>query len=110
MIGWMLHHVALRSEWETARGMGRYEMSTLGRSLAEVGFVHACHPRQVEGVLERFYADVDESLVLLVIHPALLGCEVREEPAPGTEERFPHIYGPIPVDAVVEVRPIEAGA
>lgn len=108
MIDGMLHHVAIRSEWEAARAAGRYEVSTVGRSLAEVGFVHACHPPQVDGVLDRFYADVAEPLVLLVIDPALLGCEVRDEPVPETGEHFPHIYGPVPVEAVIAVRAIGA--
>ncbi|MGC0337975.1 uncharacterized protein (DUF952 family) [Streptomyces sp. SLBN-8D4] len=44
-------------------------------------------------------------LVVLVIDPARLDVPLKyEAPAPGAEE-FPHVYGPIPVDAVVDVEP-----
>ena len=57
---------------------------------------------------ERFYADVDEPLVLLAIDTDLLGVPVVEEPAaPGIEETFPHIYGPLKPSAVVSVTPLD---
>ena len=46
-----------------------------------------------------------EPLVVLVIDPARLGCPVRVEEVPGGD-CFPHIYGPIPPAAAVEVRPV----
>lgn len=102
-----IFHIAERGCWEAARAAGGvYEMSTRGRTLGEVGFVHACRSMgQVEGVLGRFYGDVDDGdLVLLVIDPARLGVPVRHEMADG--ERYPHIYGPVPLDAVIEVRSV----
>ena len=46
---------------------------------------------------------------LLVIDPGLLGAEVRYEEVPGAELPFPHVFGPVNVDAVVDVRPFAAG-
>jgi uncharacterized protein (DUF952 family) len=40
---------------------------------------------------------------LLVIDPSRLPADVRIEDLDGGEERFPHIYGPLPIDAVVRV-------
>jgi uncharacterized protein (DUF952 family) len=102
----VIYHVALQREWEAAEPEGRYAVSSVGRSLADEGFIHASHRHQVDGVLERFYGEVTEPLVLLHIEPAGLGCEVIEEAPAGATERFPHIYGPIPVDAVVAVTPV----
>jgi heme-degrading monooxygenase HmoA len=52
-------------------------------------------------VANRYYADVDE-LVVLTIDPSLLASElVVEEPFPGAPERYPHVYGAIPLSAVV---------
>lgn len=46
--------------------------------------------------------------MLLVIDSELLRSEVRMEVGyPVTGELFPHVYGPIDVDAVVEVRRLE---
>ena len=44
-------------------------------------------------------------LVLLAIDPARVGAEVRYERLDGAPEPFPHIYGPLPVDAVVAMTP-----
>lgn len=98
-----LYHLALAEEWREARQRGVYSRSTRGRSLAEVGFVHACWSHQVEPTWRRFYGDAPE-LRLLVIDPARLeaaGVAVREEPAPGSGERFPHLFGPVPIEAVL---------
>jgi uncharacterized protein (DUF952 family) len=97
----LIFHIAERAEWEAARDAGRpYEVSTRGRTLAEEGFIHASHDEdQVRRVRRAFYADLDD-LVLLAIDPQDL--DVRDE-AVG-DDVFPHIYGPIPPSAVIEVR------
>jgi uncharacterized protein (DUF952 family) len=101
-----IYHLALERDWVAARAAGEYAVSTLGRTLAEEGFVHASLEDQWRGVRERFYAGVTEPLVLLVIDPARLTAEVRIEEVPGLDEEFPHVYGPINLDAVVEARSV----
>jgi uncharacterized protein (DUF952 family) len=103
-----IYHLALARDWAAAQASGAYAVSTLGRTLAEVGFVHAARADQWRGVRDRYYAGVTEPLVLLVIDPGRLAAAVREEPAPGLDETFPHVYGPIEVSAVVEVRALPA--
>lgn len=101
-----LYHAALPHEWTAAERAGTYENSTRGRTLADEGFIHASYAHQVEGVVNRFYADLAE-LVLLVVDRGALTVPVIDEPATDTsaDECFPHIYGPLPVAAVVEARP-----
>src|SRR3954447_15573246 len=99
-----IFHLALARDWEAARRAGEYTVSTLGRTLAEEGFIHAARADQWAGVRERFYAEVAEPLLLLVTDPARLTAEVREEAVPGLDETFPHVYGPLDLEAVVEVR------
>ncbi len=98
-------HLADRAAWESARAAGTpYAMSTRDRTLEEEGFIHCSTDlAQVSAVLDRFYRGIEDTLVLLVIDPHLLDAEVRHEPADG--QLFPHIYGPIPIQAVIEVRP-----
>jgi uncharacterized protein (DUF952 family) len=103
-----IHHIALKDEWDDAVGAGEYRRSTRGLSLEEVGFIHCSTAAQVAGTLERFYGDEPSALVLLTIGVDLLAAEVRHE-AVG-DERFPHVYGPIEVAAVVEVQPLERDA
>lgn len=100
-----LVHIALASEWEQAREAGCYERSTRERSLAEVGFIHLSFVWQVERVASFVYADVVDPLVLLRIDPDRLVDRVRIENLEGGEERFPHLYGPLQVSAVVDVQP-----
>ena len=105
-----IYHLALARDWEAAQFAGAYTVSTLGRTLAEEGFIHAARADQWPGVRERYYAGVTEPLVLLVIDPDRLAAEVRTEAVPGLDETFPHVYGPIELDAVVEARELPAEA
>jgi len=98
-------HLALRRDWEAALGEGSYRISTLGRTLAEEGFIHASRRHQVQGVQDAFYGDVTEPMVLLEIDPVLLTAPLVLEVPPGGDEPFPHVYGPVGVDAVVAVTP-----
>ena len=98
-----LYHLALPGDWAAAQAAGEYTTSTRGRSLAEEGFIHCSFHRQVAATAARFYADVDD-VVLLRIDPARLGVPVVVEDLFDTGEAFPHVYGPIPLGAVVEVR------
>ena len=91
--------------WEAAAAAGQYRISTRGRTLQEEGFIHACFADQVDGVARRYYADVREPMVVLAVDVCLVGCEVRLEVPPGAADAFPHLYGPIPVGAVVAVTP-----
>jgi uncharacterized protein (DUF952 family) len=50
---------------------------------------------------------VDE-LSVLVIDPRRVTAEIREEGS-GRDELFPHIQGPLNLDAVVEARPVDWG-
>lgn len=97
-----IYHLAQQSHWDDAQRVGSYRQSTVGRTLDEEGFIHASSAEQWPVVRERFYAGVDEPLVLLEIDEAALTADVVREPGhPGSDELFPHVYGPIDVSAVV---------
>jgi uncharacterized protein (DUF952 family) len=103
-----IFHLATKAGWAQAQQDGAYTTSTYGVTLADEGFIHASRADQWEGVRERFYAEVAEPLVLLEIDTDLLDVPVVEEqPAPGVDETFPHIYGPLKPDAVVGVTPLD---
>ncbi len=89
-------------DWAAAFQTGEYTMSTRGLTLDAVGFIHLSTLKQVEATANRFYADVDQ-LVLLTVDPAKVPSPIRwEPPAPNDDELFPHIYGPLPIAAVVD--------
>ena len=94
-------HIAIPDEWSAAKAAGEYRVSTRGKTLDDVGFIHCSYPNQVVRVANFAYADLTE-LVLLHIEPELLDAELRlEPPAENASELFPHVYGPIPIAAVV---------
>ena len=96
-----IYHLAIRQAWEAAGDEGGpYRRSTIDRSLDEEGFIHCSYRDQVQGVADRFYrgrADV----LLLTVDPSKVQAEIK------TENLFPHIYGPLPIEAVVQVEPVE---
>ena len=105
-----IYHLALAPEWEAARSAGApYRRSTIGLSLEEQGFVHCSFPEQVQATADRFYAGRDD-VVLLTLDPDRLTSPlvVESSAGPGSEE-FPHVYGPIDLDAVVDVVPVPPG-
>lgn len=64
------------------------------------GFIHLSTAEQLEGTIARHYADAAELIVLTVDLGAVT--ELRWEPSRGGA-RFPHLYAPLPRDAVVAV-------
>ncbi|MFF2518798.1 DUF952 domain-containing protein [Streptomyces sp. NPDC058086] len=100
-----LLHLTERSLWDAARAVGAYEMSTRGRTLQEEGFIHCSLRHQVPAIASFLYGGYDgpDELVLLVIDPERLDVPLRYEAVKPGGEEFPHIYGPIPVAAVVDV-------
>lgn len=94
----MIYHITHHTTWAQAQAEGRYAADTL----ASEGFIHFSTEAQVPGVARRFYGG-QSGLVLLAVDPARLQAELRyEESEPG--QWFPHLYGPLNLDAVVEVR------
>ena len=96
-----IYHLALRDEWDEAADAGEYRRSTLGVSLKEQGFVHCSFADQVQGIADLVYAGRDD-VVVLTIDEARLGDGVDVK----VEGGYPHIYGPLPIGAVTDVRPL----
>ncbi len=102
-----IFHLALASDWAAAQRAGAYTTSTVGRTLAEEGFIHCSRGDQWTTVRDLYYGDVAEPLLLLQIDTDRLDVPVVEEPPePGSTETFPHMYGPLPLDAVVKAIPV----
>jgi uncharacterized protein (DUF952 family) len=105
-----IFHVTTTAEWEAARRSGSYTGSTRGKTLEEVGFIHCSFAEQTAGVVALLFSDCTDPLVLLQIDPAFVDAEIKvEPPVPGGDQDYPHIYGPLPVAAVVEVSPLTPG-
>lgn len=96
----MIFHIAQEVDWQAAKNLGKYQAS----SLTTEGFIHCSDQHQVLEVAHRLFQN-RKDLVLLEINPQLLDMEVRYENCEGGEEQYPHIYGAIPLDAVLNIFP-----
>ncbi len=105
-----LLHICTPSQWRKAARAGQVRPE----SLAAEGFVHLSTVEQVQLPANRLYPGRTD-LVLLCVDPDKLEAELRWEPGvPGDPAamRFPHLYGPLPLGAVVAVldyRPDSSG-
>lgn len=93
----MIYHIAHKSDWHDAQKSGSYTAD----SLTSQGFIHCSNAAQVIKVANSFYHGVKD-LVLLSIDPEKINVEIRYENLEGGEELFPHVYGAIPLNAVVK--------
>jgi glutathione S-transferase len=97
-----IYHLALREEWEASVELGAYRRSTIGRSLDDEGFIHCSFASQVQRIADLVFRGRDD-VVLLEIDVDLVPVEIRVEQIGDSDEAFPHIYGPLPIDAVARV-------
>lgn len=98
----MIFHLTEPERWQQSQTEGVHTGSTRGVELAQEGYIHCSTAEQWPGVVERFYADATE-LLLLHVDESKLDAPLVYEQLGGAPEPFPHVYGPIPLAAVVEV-------
>ena len=106
----LIYHLAFDADWDSALTVGNYRVSGRGMTLESEGFLHFSSANQVAGVARRFWRAVEAPVVLLTVDPDVLDLPVVAENTSGGTELFPHLYGPLPVAAVVKVTPIEVDA
>jgi len=104
-----IFHLAVRGEWDDALRSGEpYRRSTLGKSLEREGFIHCSYASQVRMIADLLFHGRDD-VVLLTIDPTRVDAEVRVESLDAGAPAFPHIYCPLPLDAVVRTREVPVG-
>jgi uncharacterized protein (DUF952 family) len=102
----MIYHISTRSEWQAAESAGHYSAP----SLETEGFIHCSKLNQVLDVANAFYRQLKD-VVLLCIDENKLVAELKWEapvhPKASADApdypAFPHVYGLINLDAVLEV-------
>jgi uncharacterized protein (DUF952 family) len=100
----MIVHIARGQEWADAQEAGEYKPAEFEADT----FIHCSAPEDVKAVADEHFSG-QEDLVLLWIDPPKVKAGVLYERAPGMEvgDLFPHIYGPLNLDAVVGVRKLK---
>jgi uncharacterized protein (DUF952 family) len=73
-------------------------------AFAREGFIHCSYERQVLATADRIFRGRD-GLVLVEIDARQLTCPVVVENLEGGAELYPHVYGPLPMQAIQAVHP-----
>lgn len=94
----VIYHFTTLQEWEDAQDKGSYEPPSYQRE----GFIHCATEEQVDGVLKKHFKQ-HENLIKLVIDPTRLTSSLRYDKVESQQQEFPHIYGPLNLEAVTEI-------
>jgi uncharacterized protein (DUF952 family) len=94
----VIYHITTKPQWLLAQKNGYY---TSPNWLIE-GFIHCCTKNQIAGILDRYYSE-QQHLLQLSIDIFALSVPVKYELSPAVNELFPHIYGIIPLQAIIHV-------
>jgi uncharacterized protein (DUF952 family) len=101
----MILHITSKQDWSDAQARGEY----IAPSLATEGFIHFSTDKQAIHVANAFYRGHSD-LVLLVVDESRLKPELKWEAPAGPPadtiseaDLFPHLYGPLNLDAVTSV-------
>ena len=95
-----LFHIARAGDWERAREAGSYRVASLDTE----GFIHLSTAAQAAATATRLFPGAAD-LVLLRVDAGRLRAELRWERATDVDEEFPHLYGPLELDAVAAASP-----
>ena len=98
----LIFKIVHADEWAEAERSGSYAGSAKDKA---DGFLHFSTASQLTETLKRYYSGATD-LVLVAVDDTLLGPALRYEHAASRGEDFPHLYGPLPVTAVVRTNPI----
>ena len=93
------YKICSRDDWARAKIDGVVPPSAKDK---RDGFVHLCEQKQVEATLALHFAGRKDLVLLQVKTSALAPATLRLEASRGGE-LFPHLYGALGVEAVVEV-------
>jgi uncharacterized protein (TIGR00730 family) len=103
--GETIYHLTSRAAWLAALDASEYR----GDSLATEGFIHASTHAQLAPVANRLFRGRDD-LVLLHLDLDRIAPRVVRENLEGGTEKFPHLYGPLNLDAVLAATDYRAAA
>ncbi len=96
----LLYHICSQQAWQAGEEQGEYR----AESLESEGFIHCSTVHQVVGTANLLFGG-QSNLLLLLIQADQVQAEIKYENTTGGEELFPHIYGPLNLNAVIKTLP-----
>lgn len=101
----MIYKICTEAEWANAMATGEFAGSAVD---AADGYIHFSSADQVVETAARHFAG-RAGLMLVAVRAEALGPELKWERARGGA-LFPHLYGPLPLSAVLWTRPLRLDA
>jgi uncharacterized protein (DUF952 family) len=98
----MIYHIATSADWNRFSEKEDYFPS----GYPTEGFIHASKPEQVRGVIDRYYKNQKDLLLLEIDESTLVAPVVYEIST--ANEKYPHIYGPINRAAILKITSLES--
>jgi uncharacterized protein (DUF952 family) len=100
----VVYKIVATEEWTEAAAAGVFAGAAVDRA---DGFIHFSTGEQAPETAAKWFAGRDD-LTLAAVDGEALGGALRWEPSRGGA-LFPHLYGPLPMSAVVWSRPLKLG-
>ncbi|HEX6982275.1 MAG TPA: DUF952 domain-containing protein [Balneolaceae bacterium] len=99
----ILFHITTREVFSEFKNSNSYEPE----SIEAEGFIHCSGGDQLNETANRLFAN-QPKILLLVINVSTLRPEVKYELDEETGQKFPHIYGPLNKDSIIDKIDIQA--
>lgn len=100
-----IYKICSAEEWRDAERAGRYQGAPVD---VRDGFIHFSTAAQVAETAARHFAGA-AGLMLVAVDAGALGAALKWEPSRGGD-LFPHLYGPLPLEAARWAHPLCLGA
>jgi uncharacterized protein (DUF952 family) len=101
----VVYKIVATDEWRSAEAAGAFAGASVDRA---DGFIHFSTAEQAPETAAKWFAGRDD-LTLAAVDAEALGGDLRWEPSRGGA-LFPHLYGALPMSAVVWSRPLPVGS
>lgn len=93
----LIFHITTEEEFQNHKEGGEYHPESIDTD----GYIHCSKGSQIEEAANRLFPDADQ-IVLLIIDIPTLSADVKYEADEETGEKFPHIYGPLNTNAIMD--------
>jgi len=98
----VIYKILSQEEWEDAQKTGVYRGSAMDMN---DGFIHFSTKDQVPQILEKYFKG-QKDLLQLTIDTRKINGDLRWEVSPRSGKIYPHLYGELPIQAVVTAKPV----
>ena len=93
----LIFHLVRKKDWKEQKKEARYHPETIDSK----GFIHCSSGKNIEEVANRLFRG-ERRILLIVINTSLIEPELKYEKDEETNISYPHIYGPLNLDAVID--------